>query len=39
MGAVLRLVDNKTYVATVAVVDKYGKYITHKDFYDLIPSR
>ena len=39
MGAVLRLVDQKTFVTTVAVVNKFGKYITHKDFFDLIPPK
>ena len=39
MGAVLRLLDNKTFVTTVAVVDKFGKYVTHKDFFDLIPPK
>lgn len=39
MGAVLRPIDNKTFVTTIAVVDKFGKYIVHKDFYDLIAPK
>ena len=39
MGAVLHPVDNKTYVTSVAVVDKLGKYVVHKEFLDLITPK
>jgi len=39
MGAVLHPIDNRNFLATVAVVNKYGELVAHKDFLNLLPPR
>jgi len=39
MGAVFHPIDNKNYSATIAVLDKYGELVAHKNFLFLIPPR
>jgi len=39
MGAIMHPIDNKNYMATIAVVDKFGELVHHKDFLHLIPPR
>ena len=39
MGALMHQIDANNYMVTVAVVDKYGELIAHKDFMRLLPPR
>ena len=39
MGAVFHQIDNRNYSATIAVLDKYGELVAHKNFLFLIPPR
>lgn len=39
MGAVLHPIDNRNFLTTVAVVDKFGELVAHKDFLYLLPPR
>lgn len=39
MGAVFHPIDNKNYSTTIAVLDKYGELVAHKNFLFLIPPR
>jgi hypothetical protein len=39
MGAVMHQIDANNYIVTIAVVDKYGNLIHHKDFMRLLPPR
>lgn len=39
MGVILQQLDNNNSVVTVAVLDKYGELVAHKDFLHLIPPR
>jgi len=39
MGALMHQIDANNYIVTVAVVDKYGELIAHKDFMRLLPPR
>ena len=32
MGAVFHQIDNRNYSATIAVLDKYGELVAHKNF-------
>lgn len=38
-GAIMQQIDNFNYVVTVAVLDRYGELVAHKDFMHLIPPR
>jgi len=35
----LSQIDNRNFVTTIAVVDKYGELVEHRDFLHLIPPR
>ena len=39
MGVILQQIDNNNSVVTVAIVDKYGELVAHKDFLHLMPPR
>ena len=39
MGAILHPIDNRNYMATVAIVDKFGDLQCHKDFLHLVKPR
>ena len=39
MGALMHQIDANNYIVTVAVVDKYGELVAHKDFMRLLPPR
>lgn len=39
MGALMHQIDANNYIVTIAVVDKYGEIIAHKDFMRLLPPR
>lgn len=39
MGALMHQIDANNYIVTIAVVDKYGDLIHHKDFMRLLPPR
>ena len=38
MGAILNQIDNKNFMTTVAIVDKYGKYLESKEFTHQLPK-
>jgi len=39
MGAIMQPIDNKNYMTTIAVVDKFGELVAHKELLHLIPPR
>lgn len=39
MGAIMHQIDANNYIVTIAVVDKYGELVAHKDFMRLLPPR
>lgn len=39
MGALMHQIDANNYIVTVAVVDKYGDLVAHKDFIRMLPPR
>ena len=39
MGALMHQIDANNYIVTIAVVDKYGELVAHKDFMRLLPPR
>lgn len=39
MGVIIQQVDNQNQIVTVAIVDKYGELLAHKDFTHLMPPR
>lgn len=39
MGAIMHPIDNKNYMSTIAVVNKFGELVAHKDFLHLMPPR
>jgi len=39
LGALMQQIDLHNYVVTVAVLDKYGELVAHKDFMHLLPPR
>lgn len=39
MGALMHQIDANNYIVTIAVIDKYGELIAHKDFMRLLPPR
>jgi len=39
MGTFMHQIDTNNYVVTVAVVDRYGELVAHKDFIRLLPPR
>jgi hypothetical protein len=39
LGAFMQQIDMHTFVTTVAIVDKYGELVAHKDFMHLLPPR
>ena len=39
LGAVMHQIDQFNFVVTVAVVDRYGELVAHKEFMHLLPPR
>lgn len=39
MGVILQQLDTNNSIVTVAVVDKYGELVAHKDLMHLMPPR
>ena len=39
MGAIMHQIDANNYVVTIAVVDKYGELVAHRDLMRLLPPR
>ena len=39
MGALMHQIDANNYVVTIAVVDKYGELVAHRDLMRLLPPR
>lgn len=39
MSALMHQIDANNFIVTIAVVDKYGDLIHHKDFMRLLPPR
>lgn len=39
MGVVLQQIDNNNSAVTIAVIDKYGELVAHKDLLHLMPPR
>ena len=39
MGALMHQIDAQNFIVTIAVVDKYGELVAHKDLMRLLPPR
>ncbi len=39
MGATMHQTEAGNFIVTIAVVDRYGELITHKDFARLLPPK
>lgn len=39
MGALMHQIDANNYIVTVAVVDRFGDLVAHKDFIRMLPPR
>ena len=39
MGATMHQAEAGNFIVTIAVVDRYGELITHKDFVRLLPPK
>mgnify|MGYP001225640073 CR=1 FL=1 len=39
MGVIYQQIDYQNHMVTVAVVNKYGNLMAHKDFMHLMPPR
>ena len=39
MGALMHQIDANNYIVTIAVVDRFGDLVAHKDFIRMLPPR